>query len=99
MGLQPSPRALDLAEPFAHALCEIQRTLEFTHEFDPSTSTISLTVGLSDHPAFLILPRLAAILRNKAPGITLQVRNFTNRRSEEHTSELQSLMRISYAVF
>src|SRR3546814_7266665 len=24
---------------------------------------------------------------------------FTNQRSEEHTSELQSLMRISYAVF
>src|SRR3546814_10628911 len=26
-------------------------------------------------------------------------RDFTARRSEEHTSELQSLMRISYAVF
>src|SRR3546814_8482915 len=26
-------------------------------------------------------------------------RNITHRRSEEHTSELQSLMRISYAVF
>src|SRR3546814_998939 len=26
-------------------------------------------------------------------------RNLTQRRSEEHTSELQSLMRISYAVF
>src|SRR3546814_7111682 len=26
-------------------------------------------------------------------------RNFINARSEEHTSELQSLMRISYAVF
>jgi DNA-binding transcriptional LysR family regulator len=78
-GLQPTPRALDLAEPIARALGEIQRTLEFTHEFDPSTSTIALTVGLSDHPTFLLLPRLVAILRNKAPGITLQVRNFTNR--------------------
>src|SRR3546814_4305578 len=77
--LQPTPRALDLAEPIAHALGEIQRTLEFTHEFDPSTSTISLTVGLSDHPAFIILPCLPAILRNKATGITLQVSNFTNR--------------------
>jgi DNA-binding transcriptional LysR family regulator len=78
-GLQPTPRALDLAEPITRALGEIQRTLEFTHEFDPSTSTIALTVGLSDHPTFLLLPRLVAILRNKAPGITLQVRNFTNR--------------------
>lgn len=78
-GLQPTPRALDLAEPITRALGEIQRTLDFTHEFDPSTSTISLTVGLSDHPTFLLLPRLVAMLRSKAPGITLQVRNFTNR--------------------
>src|SRR3546814_8576978 len=34
-------------------------------------------------------------------GIILQRHEYTriNRRSEEHTSELQSLMRISYAVF
>src|SRR3546814_9573089 len=30
---------------------------------------------------------------------TLTVRRFFGPRSEEHTSELQSLMRISYAVF
>src|SRR3546814_4895532 len=29
----------------------------------------------------------------------LKVSDLTSRRSEEHTSELQSLMRISYAVF
>ncbi|WP_244629971.1 LysR family transcriptional regulator [Brucella intermedia] len=78
-GLQPTPRALDLAEPIAHALREIQKTLEFTHEFDPSTSKISLTIGLSDHPTFLLLPRLVELLRSKAPGITLQVRSFTSR--------------------
>src|SRR3546814_8457172 len=32
-------------------------------------------------------------------GLTLIVRHEDRRRSEEHTSELQSLMRISYAVF
>src|SRR3546814_3456322 len=35
---------------------------------------------------------LVGILKTRAPGMTLA-------RSEEHTSELQSLMRISYAVF
>src|SRR3546814_2001585 len=39
------------------------------------------------HPAALL--GLARVRRNTAP----------NGRSEEHTSELQSLMRISYAVF
>jgi len=78
-GLQPTPRALDLAEPISHALTEIQRTLEFTQVFDPSTSTASLTLGLSDHPAFFLLPRLLESLRKTAPGITLSIRNFTNR--------------------
>src|SRR3546814_7825008 len=32
-------------------------------------------------------------------SIRLWMRQFVNARSEEHTSELQSLMRISYAVF
>src|SRR3546814_4888582 len=31
--------------------------------------------------------------------LALQIRRRQRRRSEEHTSELQSLMRISYAVF
>src|SRR3546814_7752212 len=39
----------------------------------------------------------------KAPGILTfdetQARRYMDIRSEEHTSELQSLMRISYAVF
>src|SRR3546814_9738595 len=37
----------------------------------------------------------------QAAGITLHVETLhgRNNRSEEHTSELQSLMRISYAVF
>src|SRR3546814_1643917 len=35
----------------------------------------------------------------RAPGSRLATRIETEVRSEEHTSELQSLMRISYAVF
>src|SRR3546814_14052446 len=41
-------------------------------------------------PALLTLPTVL-------PGAPLEMRE--SRRSEEHTSELQSLMRISYAVF
>src|SRR3546814_9405697 len=42
-----------------------------------------------------IIPFLKIILN----FIPMNSRVSTNRRSEEHTSELQSLMRISYAVF
>lgn len=78
-GLQPTPRAMDLADPIAHALAEIQRTLEFTRAFNPASSTVSFNVGLSDHPTFVVLPRLVAVLRHEAPGITLNIRNFTDR--------------------
>src|SRR3546814_2553598 len=36
---------------------------------------------------------------NDHVSVNLFARNIFNNRSEEHTSELQSLMRISYAVF
>jgi DNA-binding transcriptional LysR family regulator len=87
-GLQPTPRALDLAEPLGHALAEIQRTLEFTQGFDPSTSAVSFSLGLSDHPTFVLLPHLLAVLREKAPGITLRIRDFTAR--DDATSMLDS---------
>src|SRR3546814_10732714 len=39
------------------------------------------------------------VARSKADGYTLLMATNTTMRSEEHTSELQSLMRTSYAVF
>src|SRR3546814_4405370 len=44
---------------------------------------------------------IGADIRLRLPGLEVQAPAFEKiaRRSEEHTSELQSLMRISYAVF
>jgi DNA-binding transcriptional LysR family regulator len=78
-GLQPTPRALDLAEPLGHALAEIQRTLEVTQVFDPASSTATFSIGLSDHAAFVVLPKLIAHLGQLAPTIVLQVRNLGHR--------------------
>jgi DNA-binding transcriptional LysR family regulator len=78
-GLQPTTRALELAAPLAEALASIQRTLEFTQEFDPSCSTLRFTIGLSDHPAFTILPALQKRLSQLAPHIKLRIRSFTAR--------------------
>src|SRR3546814_5172307 len=54
-----------------------------------------------------VIPRLIERCGDSVDGLTInrvEEMNFrggmpTNARSEEHTSELQSLMRISYAVF
>lgn len=78
-GLQPTPRAADLAGPLQQALAEIQKTLDFTQSFEPAASTLTFTLGLSDHPAFVLLPQLMQQLTASAPGITLQVRNFSAR--------------------
>src|SRR3546814_7794377 len=62
--------------------------------FPVRPSACQFFYGLAD----LELCRLKAVLRlvlHPADGTFLQERS----RSEEHTSELQSLMRISYAVF
>ncbi len=78
-GLQPTPRALDLAGPLGHALTEIQRTLAFTQVFDPQNSTLAFNIGLAEHPAFVTLPSLVERLRQAAPSVTLRVRSFNDR--------------------
>ncbi|KQW31176.1 LysR family transcriptional regulator [Rhizobium sp. Root274] len=78
-GLQPTPRAVDLAEPIGHALSQIQKTLEFTQTFEPSQSTATISIGLAEHAAFVLLPRLLAALRHEAPGMVMHVRNLGHR--------------------
>lgn len=78
-GLQPTQRASELAEPLGRALAEISRTLHFTQRFEPATSSQAFTLALSDHPAFVLLPRLSAILSEQAPNVTLRINAFTHR--------------------
>src|SRR3546814_8868127 len=66
-------------------LCEAQASISV-----PSTLKCSL-LAYSDHAA-------SDLMRWKNSRATSWL-NKRSRRSEEHTSELQSLMRISYAVF
>src|SRR3546814_8191830 len=56
-------------------------------------------VRAGDHPGFPDLVFDLAAFDRVAGGIKLVEQGIDRRRSEEHTSELQSLMRISYAVF
>src|SRR3546814_9137836 len=66
---------------------------KLAHNPRPFHSCAAGAVG-RDRP--LYQDRRAPHMRSRAHGLSLAGRNF---RSEEHTSELQSLMRISYAVF
>src|SRR3546814_1892249 len=56
--------------------------------------------GRRDGPARPVPPRSGdAVPSTDAPSVGCEAGNSEPVRSEEHTSELQSLMRISYAVF
>src|SRR3546814_6136703 len=77
--------------------------------FPYTTLFRSVAQDPSDEPAILLIKELAAdrgdgelrhskVLAN-APFAPPSGWLWTSMRSEEHTSELQSLMRISYAVF
>src|SRR3546814_2614949 len=57
-----------------------------------------LFVGLFTSMAYNVTPRRIPFLRRKVQAV-MDRSGFDPKRSEEHTSELQSLMRISYAVF
>src|SRR3546814_3312818 len=57
------------------------------------------SVGHSRSPRRARLPRWRAPAPTGSPSATIFPNPMVPIRSEEHTSELQSLMRISYAVF
>ncbi len=78
-GLQPTPRAIELAEPLGHALEEIGRTLGFAQEFDPAMSRVTFNIALQEHTAFKLLPKLVQCLRRQAPATKLAMRVYTAR--------------------
>ncbi len=73
-GLLPTPRARDLAGPIAQALRQVEAALVTKPVFVPAEATLTMSVGMSDYPGFVLLPALMAGLREAAPGIVLNVR-------------------------
>src|SRR3546814_4456552 len=72
------------------------------HESDRFPDTAIITIKpRQDHdkPATILFSRTSETIARFCGMPRLQPVSSCNLRSEEHTSELQSLMRISYAVF
>src|SRR3546814_8097449 len=62
------------------------------------TIAVAMPATMAMAKAVAALPSVLAIAPFSEPDASSETRSITMR-SEEHTSELQSLMRISYAVF
>jgi DNA-binding transcriptional LysR family regulator len=94
-GLLPTPRARDLAEPLSQALGQIEATLVKKRVFMPEKATFTFNLGLSDYPAFVLLPSLLKALGERAPGASLIVHGFSAR---DHAVDLLDAGTIDVAV-
>ena len=76
-GMEPTPYALQLAEPVANALDGLQQALNVRASFDPASSQRSFTLAMTDVGEMYFLPVLVDALAKAAPGVTLQVVSVT----------------------
>ena len=76
-GMEPTPYALQLAEPVAFALEGLQQALNVRASFDPLTSERRFTLAMTDVGEMYFLPVLMDALAQAAPGVTLQVVSVT----------------------
>lgn len=82
-GMEPTPYALQLAEPVALALDGLQQALNVRAAFDPQTSTRRFTLAMTDIGEMYFLPVLVDALTRWAPGVTLQVLSVTQASLKE----------------
>ena len=73
-GVDPTPRALELAGPVRAGLEQLRRALEGEAQFDPSSSTRTFRLAMTDYAEWLLLAPLMQSLDRNAPGIQLHVR-------------------------
>lgn len=62
-----------LQGPLKAALASVQATLDVPREFDPAKSVFHARLALSDYGGLLLLPTLYRLLREDAPGFTIEV--------------------------
>jgi DNA-binding transcriptional LysR family regulator len=83
-GMEPTPYATTLAEPIGYALSTIHDSLNEVSRFDPATSERKFKIGMTDIGEVDLLPRLMAVLRAAAPGVTIStVRNTATNLQDE----------------
>jgi DNA-binding transcriptional LysR family regulator len=72
-GMQPSPYALELAQPVAQALEVLQAAFTVRTEFYPVTSTRTFTLAMTDVGEMYFLPVLVDAIAKAAPYVTLHI--------------------------
>jgi DNA-binding transcriptional LysR family regulator len=68
-GMQPTPRALALADPVRIALAQIETLVSRDEVFDPATAERTFRIAMPDSTEVLIGPAMLAYVCEHAPGI------------------------------
>lgn len=75
-GMEPTPFAMQLAEPVAYALGTLHSALNQNATYDPATSTRTFTLAVTDIGEIYFLPILMELLAKVAPKVRIStVRN------------------------
>jgi len=82
-GMQPTPRALELAEPTRQVIRQIERVFETDTGFDPGQSNRTFTIRLSDLLELLLLPSLLEGVGQEAPHVAFDVVHLAPARTIE----------------
>ena len=70
--MAPTPAAQNLIGPVREALRRLQSGLESRARFDPATASRTFHLAMGDVQASLVMPKLLARLRERAPEVRLQ---------------------------
>lgn len=82
-GMEPTPRALELAAPITQALDTIRRALSPGHAFDPQRSAFTFRVQSADALELSLLPRLIERLEATAPHVSVLFSRTSGSAEEE----------------
>ncbi|MFM2275890.1 MAG: Nodulation protein 2 [Pseudomonadota bacterium] len=88
-GMEPTPYALQLAEPVALALGTLHTALNERASFDPATSSRAFTLAMTDVGEIYFLPVLMDALARTAPGVTLRAVSVTDPALKDHMASGQ----------
>jgi len=73
-GMEPTPRARELAGPIQRALRDIESTLRGTPDFDPEHARHTFVVGMTEYAEISLVEKLTEILRQQGSFIDLRLR-------------------------
>jgi DNA-binding transcriptional LysR family regulator len=74
-GVQPTPRALALAQPVAQAIAVLREALQQGRSFDPGTATREFRIAALDYAIAMLIPNFLARFSTIAPSCRLSFRS------------------------